>query len=63
MEKTTKIIITVVSVIVFLVLFAVVVGVTQSRGGGIIGLMLVAGLIGGLKAVWKKEDNDNHPVK
>ncbi len=63
MEKTTKIIITIVSVIIFVIIFAVVIGVTQKQGGGIIGLMLGAGLFGGLKAIWKKEENDDYPVK
>lgn len=60
MGKVTKIIITAVSVIIFLFLYSVVIGVTESEGGGMLGLILLAGLIGGLRSIWKKENNDKY---
>ena len=62
MEKSTKIIITVIIVVVFIALFAVVSGISSDAGAatpGIIGLILFAALIGGLRAVWKKDKNEN----
>lgn len=62
MEKSTKIIITGIIVVVFIALFAVVSGISSDAGAatpGIIGLILFAALIGGLRAVWKKDKNEN----
>lgn len=62
MEKSTKIIITVIIVVVFIALFAVISGIRSDAGAatpGIIGLILFAALIGGLRAVWKKDKNED----
>ncbi|CCZ43771.1 unknown [Bacteroides sp. CAG:545] len=62
MKKTSKIIITIVAIVVFFFIFAVIVGVRGEAGHstpGMLGLIAFAGLIGGLKAVWKKSDDDN----
>ena len=67
MEKSTKIILTVVIIVVFIILSAVVTGIrSDSRAAtpGIFGIILFAALIGGLSAVWKKDKNgDNYPKK
>lgn len=65
MEKGTKIILTIIIVFVFIVLSAVVTGIRNDAGAatpGIFGIILFAALIGGLRAVWKKDkDEENHP--
>ena len=65
MEKSTKIILTVIIVVVFIILSAVVTGIRNDSGAatpGIFGIILFAALIGGLRAVWKKDKNEeNHP--
>ena len=64
MEKSTKIILTIIIVVVFIILSAVVTGIRSDAGAatpGIFGIILFAALIGGLRAVWKKDKNeDNH---
>ena len=60
MEKTTKIIVTVIAVVIFIVPFAVIIGVRSDAGmstPGILGLILIAALIGALRAIWKKKDD------
>lgn len=56
MKNTSKIFVTIIIIVVFLILFTVIVG-TQSNGGkttpGILGLIVFAGMVGGIKAVWK----------
>ncbi len=65
MEKGTKIILTIIIVVVFIGLSAVVTGIRNDAGAatpGIFGIILFAALIGGLRAVWKKDkDEENHP--
>ena len=67
MEKSTKIIVTIVIVVVFIILSAVVSGIRSDAGAatpGIFGIILFAALIGGLLSVWKRDQNeDNHPKK
>ena len=63
MNQLSKIIITIVAVVVFFLLFAAVVGTRESSGHstpGILGLILFAGLIGALRAVWKKDKNNDN---
>jgi hypothetical protein len=58
MNKTAKIIISVVAVFVVLMIFAAMAGAASDAGGhvpGIIGLILFGGLYGGLKAMWKDD--------
>lgn len=65
MNKTAKIIISVVAVFVVIMIFAAMAGAASDAGGhvpGIIGLILFGGLYGGLKTMWKdgkKKENDN----
>ncbi len=65
MEKGTKIILTIIIIVVFIGLSAVVTGIRSDSGAatpGIFGIILFAALIGGLRAVWKKDKNEeNHP--
>lgn len=61
MEKSTKIILTIVLVVVCIVIFAAISGMRSAAGNntpGILGLIVVAGTIGGIKAIWKKSDNE-----
>ena len=58
MNRTAKIIISVVAVFVVFVFFTAMAGAASDAGGhvpGIIGLILFGGLYGGLKAMWKEE--------
>lgn len=66
MTKTAKVVVTIVIVFVFSLLFgAIVESRGQGNGPGFIGLILFAGLIGALRAIWKKpkqtdaSDNNN----
>ena len=62
MEKSTKIILTIIIVVVFIILSAVVTGIRSDSGAatpGIFSIILFAALIGGLRAVWKKDKNEN----
>ena len=62
MEKSTKIILTVIIVVVFIILSAVVTGIRSDSGAatpGIFGIILLAALIGGVRAVWKKDKDEN----
>ena len=62
MEKSTKIVVTIGVVIVFLILSTVITGIRTDSGHrtpGILGLIVFAGLIGALRAIWKKDKNEN----
>lgn len=62
MNKTGKIIVTIVIIFVFIIIFGALVGVRHDAGHktpGIIGVILLVALIGGIKAIWKSNNNDN----
>ena len=62
MSKLSKVIVTILVIIVFIVLFAIINGVRQSSGyhtPGILGLIVFAGMIGAIRAIWKKGNDDN----
>lgn len=62
MSKLSKIIVTILVVVVFLALFAVIGGMSHDAGSktpGILGLVVLAGAIGAIRAIWKKENNNN----
>ncbi len=61
MEKSSKILITIGIIVVFIILFTVQVGTTGR--GGMLGLILMAAAIGGISAIWKKKDNDTNMTK
>ncbi|MCQ2960598.1 MAG: hypothetical protein MJ198_10510 [Bacteroidales bacterium] len=57
MSRLAKIVVTILVVMVFIVLFAAIDGVRQSSGAhtpGILGLIVFAGMIGAIRAIWKK---------
>lgn len=60
MSKVSKVIVTIVIIVVFFFLFGAIVGVREDAGmktPGMIGLIVFIGLIGAIKAVWKKDDD------
>ena len=64
MNTITKILVSVGCFIIFIIMFAGVVGTREAAGHktpGIFGLILFAALIGALKGIWKgnKKDNNN----
>lgn len=62
MGNFAKICITAIAVIVFIFLFAAAVGASVDSGQktvGVLGLILLAGLIGALRAIWKKPKNND----
>ena len=65
MSKTAKYLVTALVIFLFIIIFAAIVGVRSDAGNstpGIFGLLVFAGLIGALRAIWKsksQEDNNN----
>ena len=62
MQKSTKVIVTIVAVVLFFILSAVVTGVRSDAGHstpGFLGIILAFALIGALRAIWKKNDDNN----
>ena len=63
MSKLAKILVTVGVLFVFFLLFSVVVGTRADSGQntpGILGLILFAGVIGAIRAIWKKDNEKNN---
>lgn len=61
MSKLTKILVTVVIIVIFVAIFAAIIGARDSAGHatpGFFGLLVFAGMIGGIRAVWKSKDKD-----
>lgn len=61
MSKLAKCLITAVIIVIFIVIFAIITGVRSDAGHstpGILGLIVFAGMIGGIRAVWKSGDDD-----
>ena len=61
MSKGSKTVVTAIVVFVFVVLFGALVGAMGDAGQhtpGILGLILFAALIGAIKAIWKKDDEE-----
>ena len=63
MQKTAKILVTVVIVAIFIVLYGLVMMAKQHATGsnrpGFIGIILFVGLIASLRAIWKKDKTEN----
>lgn len=62
MSKLSKIVVTIVIVFVFILLFGGI-SALRAQGGatgpGLIGLIVFAGFIGAMRAIWKKPKNDD----
>ena len=61
MSKLAKVLVTAVILVIFIAIFAVITGVRGDAGHstpGIFGLLVFAGMIGGIRAVWKSRDED-----
>jgi len=62
MEKSKKIIATIVIVIFFIAIFAAITGSRSDAGNstpGFAGIAVFAALVFGLRAIWKKSDDEN----
>ena len=62
MEKTTKIIVTIVAIVIFFIVFGLINAGRQSQGfhtPGILGVVAMCVLIAALRAVWKKDNKDD----
>ncbi len=63
MNKVSKILVTIGIVFIFFILFGAIVGIRGEAGHrtpGILGLAVFAGMVGALKAVWKKPKKDEN---
>lgn len=63
MSKAAKILVTIIVIVVFIVLFAAITGSRQDAGAstpGMLGLVVFAGLIGAITAIWKKGGDDKN---
>ena len=62
MDKWKKIVITVIAIIVFIAIFAVITGISSDlgHGTGIFGLIALSALIFALKSIWKNNDDEGH---
>lgn len=61
MKKTSKILVTVVAVLMYIVFGTLILGSMKDAGmsTGFVGLILLVALIGALKAVWRKPKSEN----
>lgn len=62
MNQGTKILVTIGVILLFMLVFTPITMMREEAGGtgpGIIGLILFAGLIGAIKAIWKKGNKDD----
>lgn len=57
MSKASKIIVTIVAVLIFIILHVIVTSTSATGRPGILGLILAFALFGALCAVWKKPKN------
>ena len=63
MQKTTKVIVTIVAIVLFIIFFGALVGSRTDAGQstpGFLSLILFAALVGGLRAIWKKDTDENN---
>lgn len=62
MSNLAKIVITIVILFVFFLIFGAIASMREGsgqQGAGFFGLILFAGLIGAIRAVWKRDKKDN----
>lgn len=63
MSTVAKVVVTIGALVGFLFLFGVIVGLNKQSGNstpGIWGIILLFGLIAGLRAIWKKPSQNNN---
>ena len=64
MQKSTKVIVTIVAVVLFIILSAVITGIRSDAGHstpGFLAIILFVALVVALRAIWKKSnDNDDN---
>ena len=64
MQKSTKVIVTIVAIVLFIILSTVVTGIRSDAGHstpGFLAIILLVALVGALRAIWKKSnDNDDN---
>lgn len=61
MSKLAKVLVTAVILVIFIAIFAAIIGIRGDAGHstpGIFGLLVFAGMIGGIRAVWKSGDEN-----
>lgn len=66
MNKLSKIAITIIVVVLFFAFFSLIVGSRQNAGHqtpGLLGIIAFAGMIGAIRAIWKKKDSNNDENK
>ena len=63
MSKSAKVLVTIAILFVFFLLFGAIVGTSDSGRPGFIGLILFAGVIGGVRAIWKTQKQTNESDK
>lgn len=64
MDKLGKVIVTIVALVIFVVVFAAIVGVRSDNGSttpGIFGLAAFAAVVAALRSIWKKDDKNDDP--
>lgn len=62
MQKSTKVIVTIVAVVLFIILSAVITGIRSDAGHstpGFLAIILFVALVGALRAIWKKSNDNN----
>lgn len=61
MSKLAKILVTGLIIFVFIIIFGAIVGVSSDAGStpGILGLIMFAGMVAAVRAVWKIENEDD----
>lgn len=63
MSKTAKYLVTALVIFIFIIIFAAIAGVRSDAGNstpGIFGLLVFAGLIGAIRAIWKSESHEDN---
>ena len=63
MSKTSKYLVSLLVIIFFIIIFGAIVGVnsdSKNSTPGIFGLLVLAGFIGALRAIWKSKSSDNN---
>lgn len=62
MSKTAKYLVSALVIFLFIIIFSAIAGIRSDSGNstpGIFGLLVFAGLIGALRAIWKSKPNED----